>query len=139
MAAPTCRFYNASNSSYLDINDGSTYNILEADMGATVRTFDEYRSYSGSIAQYNVTTANLIDMRLVIRVKSNSVANLRTALAAINTKVNDITAGTTHFIYDGTTYHLMSSQPITWVEDATFHTGFWTDVELGLNRNTDVA
>lgn len=139
MPAPTCLFYNNNNTSSLNINDGTTYNIIEADMGATQRTWDEYRSYSGSVAQYNVSTANVVDVSITLRVKSSSAANLRTALAAINTKVNDITAGTTHLVYDSVTYHLMSSQPITWREDEVFHTGFFTDVTLELKRNTDVA
>jgi hypothetical protein len=139
MAAPTCLFYNATNSAYLDINNGTTYRILRSDMGAKVKTWDEYRAPSGRVAQYNVTTANLIDVTIVLRVQAASAAALRTALTALNTRIDDIVAGTTHLVFDGTTYHLMSSPPLTWEEDARFHAGFWTDVVLELKRNTETA
>jgi hypothetical protein len=136
VAAPTCLFYNNNNTSSLNLNDGTTYTIVgDVVLGPkAIKTWDEYRSYSGSVAQYNVSTANIIDMSMDILVASDSVANLRTALAAINTKIDDIAAGTTHFVYDGITYHLMSSPNIEWVEDGMFRLKFKTVVTLNLKR-----
>lgn len=139
MAAPTCTLYTGSNSASTNINDGTTYTILEADMGNDVKTWDEYRSYSGSVAQYNVTDANLIPVRILLRVKGTSASDLRSKIATISGRIDGITAGTTHLVYDGTTYHLMTSPLPTYTEDAKFHAGFWTDVTLELYRNTDVA
>lgn len=141
MAAPTCLFYNADNTASLNINDGSTYTIVgEVDLGPlAVKTWEDYRSYSGSVASYNVSTANPIDITIPILVASNSVANLRTALAAINTKVDSIAAGVTHLVYDSITYHLLTSPNIEWVEDGMFRLAFKAYVTLHLRRNTTVA
>ena len=140
MAAPACLFYNADNSASLDLNTGTTYTVLPGvDMGSKVKTFSEWRGYDGTVKQYNISEANLIEAHVPILVKSNSVANLRTALAAINTKIGTIAAGVSHFTYNSIVYHLMSSPEIGWVEDGNFHVGFFTVVDLVLYRNTTVA
>ena len=139
MAAPTCTLYTGSNSASTNINDGTTYNIIEADMGNDVKTWDEYRSYSGSVAQYNVTDANIIDVTIILRVKGSSASDLRSKIATVSGRIDGITAGTTHLVYDSVTYHLMTSPLPTYTEDANFHTGFFTTVTLNLKRNTDVA
>jgi hypothetical protein len=135
VAAPTCVLYTGNNATSIDINDGTTHTILDGvDMGIEQKTWDEYRSYSGSVAQYNVSEANLIDVTIPILVQRDSVANLRTTLAAINTSIAGIIAGTTHLVYAGTTYHLASSNKVGWVEDSEFLLKFRTVIVLQLKR-----
>jgi len=140
MAVPTCTLWNGDNSASLDINDGTIYTILPGiDMGVTVTTWDEYKSYAGGVAQVNVSDANIIDVTIPLRVEKDSRANLRAAIAAINTKIASITQGVTHLVYDGTTYHLMASQRVGWVEDEAFGVAFRAFIILALKRNNVVA
>lgn len=140
MAAPTCTLYTGNNSSSININDGTTYTILPGvSMGTTVKTWDEHRSYSGAVAQYNVSTANSIPVHIPLLVQGTSVSDLRSDLAALNTSIDGITAGTTHLVYDSVTYHLLTSPNIEWEEDEKFFLKFYTVVDLNLLRNGTVA
>jgi len=134
MAIPACTLDG------LNINDGTTYKIMPGiNMGVTMRTWDEQKSYAGGVAQTNVSDANLIDVTIPMLVEGSSRANLRTVLAAINTKIAGITPGTTHLVYDGTTYHLMVSQQVDWVEDEAFGVAFRVSITLALKRNNVTA
>ena len=129
MAAPTCTLDS------LNINDGSTYTIESFTPDAKVASFDEYRSYDGSVAQYNETTANLVQCSLTMLVQAATAALLRTALAALNTKVEAATfAAPKSLVYASTTYYIVTSSSITWVEDARFLAGFNTVIDFTLNR-----
>lgn len=141
MAAPTCTLYTGSNSSSININDGTTYTILPGvKLGPSkVKTWSDYRGYDGNVAQYNVSTANPIEVSIPLFVQGTSASDLRSDLAALNTSIDGITAGTTHLVYDSTTYHLLTSPLIEWEEDDAFNLKFYTTVTLVLYRNTVTA
>jgi hypothetical protein len=54
-------------------------------------TWDEVPSYAGGVAQVNVQKKNLIPVTIPMSVRSNSVANLNTALASLWTLVDTCT------------------------------------------------
>lgn len=72
-----------------NLNNGSDFSLqLGFDPGANVKTFDEVRGYGGSVGQFNVTEANLVDMTVPLRIQGASAADLRAKVDAINKKVD---------------------------------------------------
>lgn len=120
----------------LNLNDGSTYLLwVGADMGAPVLTFDEQGSYTGAVTQTNVSTAHLIPAVLPIRVKGTSLADLDTKVQAINTKIVLCTAAAPkNLVYGSTTYQIVASPCVSYSSDEAVAVGFWTILELQLNR-----
>ena len=111
MAAPTL-VYDAT----LNLNDGATWTLREGfDPGERLKTWDERRSYSGAVAQYNVTEANLIPMYVPLEVTAASVAALRAAVDALNTIID---AGAADLVYNegpgAVTYHCVESNRVSY-------------------------
>lgn len=73
----------------LDLNDGVTYFLLPGfDPGEKLKTWDEQRSYTGGVAQTNVSEAALIQMIVPLEILAASEAALAAAVDAINTRVD---------------------------------------------------
>ena len=124
----------------LNLNDGTTYALLEGfDPGEQLKTWSEYRGYaSGTVAQYNVTSANIVEMHVPIKVASSSMANLRTAIAAVNALIDD---GEQDLVYGEDaatiTYHCMESPRVAFKPDSTALIKFYTVIDLVLYRAPD--
>jgi len=122
----------------LDLNDGTTYTLLEGlDPGEYVKTYSEYRSYTGAVAQYNVTEANLVEMRVPLLVRAASLAALRAAIGAINAKID---AGAQDLVFnDGSgeiTYVCLQSPRVEFEETSVALTRYWTQIEMTLYRGS---
>jgi hypothetical protein len=130
MAAPTCTLDS------LDLNDGTIYTISgPVTIGERLKSFDEYRGLDGTVTQANVTEAILIDVTIPIHVQKDSAANLRTALATINTKIDGCTAAAPKVLaYASTNYSIVASPRVGWVEDDAFLLKFWTEIVVALKR-----
>ncbi len=93
MAAPTTVTYGG-----LDLNDGTTYTLLDGfDPGERAKSWSEYRGYDGTAAQYNVTEANLIEMRVPLLIKGTDNASLTAAITALNAIID---AGPANFVWN---------------------------------------
>jgi hypothetical protein len=131
VAAPTTVTYGG-----LNLNDGTTYTLLGGfDPGERMKTWSEYRGYDGTAAQYNVSEANLIEMRVPLLIKSTTNAGLSTAVAAIN---NIIDGGDATFIWDdgggAVSYACVHSPRIRYVRDSKAQSAFFTVVDMVLYR-----
>ena len=131
MAAPTTVIYGG-----LNLNDGTTYTLLDGfDPGERVKTFAEHRGYDGTVGVYNVSEANLIEMRVPLLVKGSSNATLTAAIAALNALID---AGAQTFVYnDGggaVSYSCTYSPRISYVRDSTTQVAFRCVVDMILYR-----
>ena len=131
MAAPTTVTYGG-----LDLNDGLTYTLMDGfDPGERVKTSSEYRGLNGTVAQYNVSEANVIEMHVPLLVQGTDNASLTAAVAAINAIVD---GGPAVFVYnDGggeVTYSCVYSNRVGYVRNAESQIAFRTRVNLILNR-----
>lgn len=82
----------------LDLNDGSDYLLMEGfDPGQPSVTWSEFRSYTGAVAQKNVSEAQLIEVHVPLRIMGTSVADVQANVAAINAL---IAAGEQDLVYD---------------------------------------
>ena len=120
----------------LDLNDGTTYRLLyDFAPGERIKTWDEYRSYSGLAAQYNVSEGNLIEMNLRILVQGTSPATLAAAITAINDLID---AGAQDCIWDdgsgAVTYSCVHSPRVNYVRDVLSHVYFRTIIDMVLYR-----
>ena len=109
-----------------DLNDGIAWFFLDADLGERVKTYDERRSYTGAVTQYNVTEANLIHMRLSFRLEGVSAAAIDEEIAALNTLID---AGAQTLTFGVTEYSCLHSQRVSRPQTATTESGFvaWID------------
>lgn len=120
----------------LDLNDGTTYLLLEGfDPGEKVKTWDEMRSYTGEVAQYNVSEAYLIEMHIPLRIMGTSPSTFRAAVDAINDKIDE----GDHTLYhnDGAgvlTYSCVHSPRIRVPDSLAKLVGYCVDVDLVLYR-----
>jgi len=132
MAAPTTCTYGG-----LNLNDGTTYTLVgdSVDLGERIKTWSEYPAFDGTVAQYNVSEANLIEMHLQIRVEGASNAALTNAIAAINDKID---AGAQSLVWnDGggaVTYSCVHSPRVRNPRGINAQIGYWTVVDLVLYR-----
>ena len=131
MAAPTTVTYGG-----LNLNDGTTYTLLGGfDPGERMKTWSEYRGYDGTAAQYNVSEANLVEMRVPLLIKGTDNATLTAAVAAINALID---AGPQSFVWnDGggeVTYSCVYSPRIRYVRNNQAQNAFFTTVDLVLYR-----
>jgi len=132
MAAPTTVTYGG-----LNLNDGTTYTLIgeSVDFGERAKTWDEYRAWDGTVGQYNVSEANLIEISLRILVKGTDNATLTNAIAAINAKID---AGAQNFVWnDGggsVTYACVHSPRVRLPRNREAQSAFWAIVDLILYR-----
>ena len=120
----------------LNLNDGTKYIALEGfDPGEKVKTWDERRGLNGTVAQYNVTEASLIELAYPLRIKGTSLADFKTNLDAIN---NLIDAGAQSFVYNNgggsVTYNCVHSQRLNAPDVISKMVGFAVDTVLILMR-----
>jgi hypothetical protein len=122
----------------LDLSTDPYHLQPPVDVGANQKTWDEHKTYaSKAVAQSNVSEAATIDMSFPLKVTSDSSANLRAALVAINDRIDAIVPGVSQLVYDGTAYNLAISSRIGWQEDYLFVFGFETMIVLALKRLPD--
>lgn len=118
MAVPTITY------GTLDLNDGVTWTLLEGFFpGVRRKTFEEVRSYSGAVAQYNVTEANLIQMTVPLLVRADSLVNLDAAVAALNARID---AGPQTLTYNGVSYACVHSERVGYTHTSRELNQFWT-------------
>jgi len=120
----------------LNINDGTTYTVLDKiDLGERIKTWSEYRGLDGTVAQYNVTEASMIEMRIPLLIKGTSLAAFNGAVAAIN---NIIDGGPALFAWnDGsgeTSFNIGYSPRVHYVLDVSSQNGYYAIVDLILYR-----
>ena len=130
MSAPTCVFDS------LNINDGTTYTIMpDIELGARIKTYSSRKSYTGAVAQYNVSEAYEIPMRFPMKVQGSSLADLDAKVQAINTKIDGCSsAAPKNLVFAGVTYQIISSPRIAYTLDAAAGAGFFATFDLVLNR-----
>jgi len=128
MATVTCTYGGTS------INSGR-YTLLAFDPGEKIKTWDEVRSYNGTVAQTNVSEANLIEMNLRLFIQGSSNSDLRDAVADLNTLID---AGAQTLVFnDGSgnvSYSCVESPRIKYVPDPVSVNKFWTVVDMVLYR-----
>ena len=125
----------------LDLDDGVTYFPLDPiDVGERTKTWSEYRGLGGTVAQYNVSEASLIEMHLPLEVRGNSAATLAAAVAAINTVID---AGPASLVFDdgsgAVTFNCVYGPRVRYLRDVRSQVGFWTTIDLVLYRTPDVS
>lgn len=130
MSLPTCTFDG------LNINDGSTYTVMPGvELGARQKTWKERRSYTGAVAQYNVSEAYVIPMKFPLKVQGTSLADLDAAVQAINTKIDGCSsAAPKNLVFAGTTYQIATTPRIAYVLGASAGAVFFVFIDLVLNR-----
>jgi len=121
--AVTCTYGGTS------INSGR-YTLLEFDPGEKVKTFDEVRSYNGTVAQVNVSEANLIEVHIRLLIQGSSNSDLRDAVGDLNTLID---AGAQTLVFnDGSgdvSYSCVKSPRIKYVPDPVSVNKYWTVVD----------
>ncbi len=81
----------------LDLNDHVTYFLLPGfDPGERVKTWDEQRSYAGTVAQTNVREDENVQMTVPLEIRANGEEALAAAVDAINDRVE---AGSQTLVY----------------------------------------
>jgi hypothetical protein len=109
----------------LDMNDHVTYWLMPGfNPGEDVYTYDEQRSYAGTVTVTNVTNAHVVELMVPIDVRCTTVALLETAIAAINTKIAGCHIGALkNFVFGGTTYQILDSNQLRPVRDVRYSLG----------------
>lgn len=130
MAAPTLIYGG------LNLNDHITYFLLpDWDPGQREKTFDEVRGFGGAVLQLNVSEAALIKMIFPLLIKAASDPALRTAVDAINDRIDD---GAQDCALDSgsglVVYHCVHSPRVNYVRDNRAIVLFRAYVTLTLNR-----
>lgn len=99
----------------LNLNDGVTWFLMPGfDPGKRIKTYTEHRSYSGAIRQYNVSEANLIHMRVPLRIEAADLAGLRAARDALNDLID---AGEQELVHDDIIYYCAHSDRVSFIYD----------------------
>jgi hypothetical protein len=135
MAIPPCVFDG------LNVNDGVVYTILPGvELGARQKTWSERKSYTGVIAQYNVSDAASIPMRFPMLVEGLSPADLDAKVQAINTKIDGCSSVTPkNLVYGGMTYQIVTTSRVAYIIDQREQNSFVTKLDLVLNRLPDIS
>jgi hypothetical protein len=116
----------------LDMNDGTVYRVFPGiELGARIKTYSERKSYTGNVAQYNVSEAASIPMKFPLKVQGTSLADLDANVQAINTKIDGCSsAAPKNLVFAGTTYQIISSPRIAYVLDAAAGAGFFASFDF---------
>ena len=120
----------------LDLNDSVIYTVLPGIApGAPQKTWSERKSYTGSIAQYNVSEAASVPMLFPMKVQGTSLADLDDKVQAINTKIDGCSSSTPKsLVWADTTYQIVTTPRVAYVLDAAAGVSFWAMFDLVLNR-----
>ena len=131
MAAPTVTFDG------LNINDGTKYSVMPgANLGAKVTTYNEYIGYDGTAKQANVMRAALVPMVIPLMVMGTSVSDLRTNVAALNTKIDACGPSSPKTLaFDGVNYSIVASSQVSPTLEQSYQNKFFCFADLVLNRN----
>lgn len=101
----------------LDLNDGTTWRLRPGFApGAEEKSYDEHLSYTGNVAQYNVTEAHLIEMYVPLILEGASLDALKSSVDALNALID---AGEQTLTFEGTAYSCASCPRIALEYDAT--------------------
>lgn len=120
----------------LNLNDGATYGYLPGvELGARQKSWSERKSYTGVIAQYNVSEAASIPMKFSLWVQGTSLADLDAKVQAVNTKIDGCSSAIPRaLVFAGTTYAITTSQRVAYVLDEAGVVVFRALINLVLNR-----
>ena len=120
----------------LDLNDGVVYRFFPGvELGARQKTWTERKSYTGAVAQYNVSEAASVPMKFPLKVQSTSLADLDDKVQAINAKIDDCSSSTPKsLVWAGTTYQIVTTPRVGYVLDDIAAANFWAMFDLVLNR-----
>jgi hypothetical protein len=120
----------------LDLNDGTVYRVFPGiELGARLKTYNSRKSYTGAVAQYNVSEAYEIPMRFPIKVQGTSLADLDAKVQAINTKIDGCSSeAPKDLVWAGTTYQIVTTPRVGYVLDAAAGAGFFATCDFTPNR-----
>lgn len=123
----------------LNLNDGTVYAWLPgAELGARQKTWTERKSYTGAVAQYNVSDAASIPMKFPMLVQGVSLADLDARVQAINTKIDGCSSDSPkNLVFAGKTYQIVTTSRVAYVLDEAACAIFWATFDLVLNRTLD--
>lgn len=98
-----------------NLNDGATWHLLPGfDPGAPEKSYDERQSYSGAVAQYNVSEAHFVEMTVPLLLTATSLSNLQSEVNALNALID---AGEKTLVFGSDSYNCAHSQRISVVYD----------------------
>lgn len=120
----------------LNLNDGTVYTLLPGlDLGERDKSFDAYRSYTGSVAQANVSEGDPVAMSVPLLVQGTTFDLLYAAIGAINTILDS--GPTTFTITEGTTvqsFTILHSPRVKWPRTQEVENAFRARIVLTLYR-----
>jgi len=119
-----------------NLNDGSTWALMPgANFGERLKTYDEIRSYSGSVVQCNVSEANFIHMNIPLRLRGSSISSMKAEIDALNALID---AGEQNLVYnDGSgavTYQCAHSQRVNYERTVETKSALMAFINLELVR-----
>jgi hypothetical protein len=109
----------------LDLNDGVHYFQMPGlDVGAIEPTYDEYRSYAGTVATANVSTAHLLQVTVPLDVRAADPDDLPALIAALNAKIAGCTFASPKTLTVGAVaYSIIDSPRVRPVLDELYFAG----------------
>jgi len=120
----------------LDMNDGMVYRLFPGvELGARLKTWNSRKSYTGNLAQYNVSEAQEIPMKFPLKVQGTSLADLDAKVQAINAKIDGCgSADPKDLVFASTVYQITTTPRVAYSPDAAVFTAMF---DLVLNRVPD--
>jgi hypothetical protein len=119
----------------LNLNDGLLYFLqLGFDPGEEGLSFDEFPSYTGTMAVRNESRAKVIVATLPVDIRAANEAALKNAAAAINTKIGGCSYATPKVLnVAGDTFQIVASPRIRLVRDDLYALNI-ARLSIALNR-----
>jgi len=117
----------------LDLNDGTTWRLRPGfDPGADELSYDEHRAYKGTVAQYNVSEAHLVEMFVPLLVAGTSLVDLHETIETLNA---EIAAGAQTLVCGPVSYSCVYSPRVPLPFDELALTAFCSFVDFRPVRN----
>ncbi|HZK58293.1 MAG TPA: SGNH/GDSL hydrolase family protein [Cryobacterium sp.] len=122
----------------LNLNDGTVYGYLPgAELGARQKTWNERKSYTGVVAQYNVSEAASIPMKFPMMVQGSSLADLDTKVRRINARLDGCSSASPKaLVFAGAIYQIVTTPRVSYALDEAAISLFRATFDLVLNRTT---
>lgn len=98
----------------MDLNDGTTWFLLSADPGERVKTYDEEPGYDGTVQQFNVSEAHLVQGDFRFKVEDVSPDAIQDEVDALNALID---AGEQDLVLGSVTYSCVHSQRVKWAPE----------------------
>lgn len=120
----------------LNLNDGTVYAYLPGvELGARQKTWSERKSYTGSVAQYNVSEAASIPMKFPLMVQGYSLADLDAKVQELNTKIDGCSsASPKDLVFGEKIYQIVTTARVSYVLDEAGVVVFRALIDLVPNR-----